>query len=104
MPAKRKFDTEIEHRKFIAWHRARSQAQFRGEGWSITLEQWFKMWPNALWRRRGRARNALCMTRRDITLPWTEQNCKIVTRLEHLQSKHSQKPRQAWWQREMAKL
>lgn len=73
----------LEHEMHLPFLRARAQANFRNEGWTLTIEQWFAIWRDH-WSQRGRGKNSLCLTRKDWTQPWSEDNIEIVTRLEQL--------------------
>jgi len=68
--------------KWYIWGQQKNQAQWREEGWDLSFEVWLEIWGD-LWSQRGRERSCYCMTRRDWSLPWTEDNVKIVTREEH---------------------
>jgi hypothetical protein len=70
----------FDHERHRKWHLARCQANFRNEGWEITVEQWFELWPMSKWVRRGRGSNDLCMVRLDRDRPFSIDNVKIVTR------------------------
>jgi hypothetical protein len=65
------------------WHKARSQAHYRGEIWDLTFEQWEKIW-DGRFHLRGRGVDDLCMTMKDPELGWTETNAVIITRREQL--------------------
>ena len=70
------------HQQYRAWVQTRNQAQYRGEIWKITFEQWQTLW-HGRWHLRGRKADALCITRRDMSLPWSVKNAIIITRHEH---------------------
>jgi hypothetical protein len=70
----------FDHERHRKWHLARAQANHRGEGWEITIEQWFELWPMEKWILRGRGSNDLCMVRIDRDRPFSVDNVKIVTR------------------------
>jgi hypothetical protein len=72
----------VVHEKYRAWVQCRNQAQWRGEIWKITFEQWQQMWTGK-WDKRGRSSDALCITRCDMSLPWSEANAIIISRREH---------------------
>ena len=80
MPHNRRFKDPEDHAKFLVWHKVRQQAQWRGETWQLTPEEFIAVWGNQ-WQFRGRGRTDLCMTRRDPQLPWQWDNCEIITRL-----------------------
>lgn len=70
------------HARYIAWGRARAQALFRQEGWTLTFEEFEQIWGQD-WPRRGRASDDLCMTRADPDEPWSVHNAELITRAEH---------------------
>lgn len=72
----------ISHEQYTAWGRSRAQAHFRGEEWHLTFEEYQQIWAGQ-WHLRGRTRNTLCMSRSDNDLPWSRNNCDIITRAEH---------------------
>ncbi len=65
-----------------AWARARSQASFRGEPWTLTFEDWQEFWPREFWDQRGRGPGCLCLTRINVDLPWSRTNCCRMDRLD----------------------
>lgn len=71
-----------EHKKYRSWLQQRNQAQWRGEPWELTLDEWKAVWGDNF-HRKGRASDSLCMTRRDRTLPWRTDNVMLMTRKEH---------------------
>lgn len=74
-------DTQ-RHDQFIAWQRAYSQAQFRGEPWFMTFEDFCTAWEGH-WQDRGRGSDQLCLTRQDLEGPWSLDNVYLITRAEH---------------------
>lgn len=74
-------DPEL-HRRYRHFQQQRNQANFRGEPWDITFEQWCELWGD-LWHSRGRERGSMCMTRRDWYGGWTLDNVVVITREEH---------------------
>lgn len=77
------------HERYIAYGRAKCQAVWRDEGWELTFEQYEELWRDR-WHLRGRTKDTLCLSRRDYDLPWSLDNCEVITRKEHNQ-------RQADW-------
>ncbi len=67
-----------------AWMKHRSQAAYRGEDHSITLEEWRSLWPNEQWFQRGRGVDSLCLSKLDIESGWSIDNVEICTRRIHL--------------------
>lgn len=82
--AGRKFKDLIEHEKHLAFLKARAQANFRQEGWLMTLEEFFEIWRDDLWANRGRGADKYCMVRVDVEKPWAIDNCIIVLRYQQL--------------------
>jgi len=82
--ASRKFKNEIEHRKHWGYLRQKAQANFREEGWQLTIEEYFELWRDDLWANRGRGADNYCMVRVDPEKPWSIDNCVIITRYQQL--------------------
>lgn len=80
----RYFSDPIDHDRHIAFLRSRAQAKFRGEPWSLTINDYFALWHPQLWAQRGRKVNDLAMTRLNPELPWSIDNVSIQTRGEIL--------------------
>lgn len=76
-------DQEL-HLRYRAFVQQRNQAQWRGEIWHLTFDQWLALWANQ-YHLRGRRQMSLCLTRRDYNQPWTLENAEVVTRQEHNQ-------------------
>lgn len=72
-----------QHRKYMPFLRARAQANYRGEKWSLTFDQFAALWGD-LWDLRGRASTDYCMTREDPEGPWDTKNARVITRSESL--------------------
>ena len=73
-----------EHRRYRTFVQQRNQANWREEGWTISFEDWKRLWAESgRWPNRGRERGDYCMTRRDWSTPWTVENAQIITRQEH---------------------
>lgn len=71
------------HDQYISWQRAKAQANFRGEEWCLTFEQYQSLWDQH-WEQRGRGIDDYIMTRDDMDGVWREQNIIIIPRHEHL--------------------
>lgn len=72
-----------KHSMYMPWQRARAQANFRGEGWRMTFEEFYDLWKDD-WYNRGRDGTNVCMTRKDSNRAWSSANCELITRQEHL--------------------
>lgn len=78
---------EYKHDMYLPWLRAKAQAKFRGEGWTLTFEEYFDLW-NGNWEHRGRGAEDLCMSRKDPDDAWSKDNSFIISRIEHLASQN----------------
>lgn len=76
-------DPELHYRR-TQFSRRRAQANYRQEGWSLTVEQWNQLWPLHLWRQRGKAKHHLIMTRIDPDLPWQWGNVVVKPRVGNM--------------------
>ncbi len=72
-----------QHEMHLPFLRARAQANFRNEPWTLTIEEWFAVW-GPHWHTRGRSRHSTCITRRDPAGAWSLDNVEIITRLEQI--------------------
>lgn len=82
------------HVQHTAWRQQKNQAQWRGETWDLSFEDWVELWGD-LWPHRGRLVTDYCMTRRDWELPWTRTNAHVITRSEHAQM-HGRRMADGW--------
>lgn len=73
----------VLHDQFIAWHRQRAQAHYRGEEYLLTYEEFKDIWRDH-WHQRGRSVDSVIMTRQDPELPWAVYNVEIMTRRDFL--------------------
>lgn len=86
---------EEEHQKYRAFIQQRNQAQWRGEVWELTFDQWKQLWAEK-WIHRGRTQGTYCLTRRDYNEPWTVSNAQVLSRRDHnlrQQGQSNRKPR-----------
>lgn len=74
---------ERGHDQHIAWMRMKAQANFRGEEFDLTFEDFQLLWDEH-WEERGRKSYEYCLTRADSTEPWNATNTICVQRLEYL--------------------
>lgn len=72
----------VLHQQYAAWSQCRAQANYRGEAWQLTFEEYQEIWQGS-WHLRGRTKNTLCMSRLDSELPWDRSNSQLITRREH---------------------
>ena len=76
----------LRHTQYTCWLKAKAQANFRKEGWTMTFEEFEQLWnQDGAWHQRGRGSDDLLMTRRDFDQPWSRDNCYIELRRTHLQ-------------------
>lgn len=74
----------VDHKLYIDCQRARAQANFRGEGWSITEQEYIALWrENDSYKSKGRGTGCLCLVRIDLEKPWTLDNVVILERVKH---------------------
>ena len=74
----------IEHQIHEWSMRARSQAWYRGEEWTITDREYIDLWlKDNRYLQRGRSVDDLCLTRLDPDGAWSLDNVHIITRKEH---------------------
>ena len=73
-------DPEL-HKMYDPHLKAKAQAMYRGEDWTLTFTEFAELW-RGQWQFRGRDGGDLCMTRTDTEKGWHVDNCEIVTRKE----------------------
>lgn len=67
----------VEHDKYYAWLKHRSQARFRGEEYNLTWQDWSRLWGLDKWLSRGRSSECYTMYRLNSTVPWHKDNVVI---------------------------
>lgn len=86
----RLYPDATRHDQHWAWLRKKAQAHFRGESWSLTIEQWFELWDKSdQWDNRGRHKDSSAMFMRDPKLGWHVDNVEIVNRSDRLKEIHT---------------
>lgn len=75
----------VLHEKYKVWGQQRNQAMYRGEGWDLPFQTWVDIWGDK-YEFKGKTSDCMCMTRINLSLPWTKDNVKIITRKEHFLS------------------
>jgi len=70
------------HDNYCAWLQQRNQAQFRGEGWDLSFDDWLAVWGDDI-KLRGRLKEHKCMTRNDYEEPWSRDNAVIIPRSDY---------------------
>lgn len=73
--------------KYYAFLKHRSQAQYRGEDYQLTWEDWQTIWTDERFNKRGRKIDDLVLCRDDWNGVWTLNNCVIITRAEHFKKR-----------------
>ena len=79
-------DPEL-HLRYKQWLQQKNQAQYRGEDWQLSFQDWLTVWGTDI-KNRGRHKGQLSMIRRNYLLPWTKDNAIIVTREEQSVIQH----------------
>lgn len=78
-----KVQGEIPHKQHIAWLRAKAQANYRGEVWLLTFEEFQRVWLG-YWELRGRGATDYVMSRDDPEGAWAIGNVSCVRRIDYL--------------------
>lgn len=78
-----KIQGEIPHQQWVAYVKMRAQANFRGEPFLISFEDFQELW-QGYWEQRGRAREDYCLAREDHEGAWEKTNIACVQRVEYL--------------------
>jgi hypothetical protein len=78
-----KYQDPLEHLQHVAWMRMKAQADFRGEPWDFSFEDFKTVW-GPHWPNRGRASEDYCLTRCDYEMPWSITNVECIRRIDHL--------------------
>lgn len=87
-----KVQGEIPHQQHIAWQRAKAQANFRGEVWLLTFEEFQRLWA-PYWSQRGRGARDYVMSREDPDGAWDLGNVQIIQRIDYLRRQREYKER-----------
>jgi len=65
------------HKDYYRFLRARAQARWRDEPWSLTFDQWLAVWGDL---RATPGADGYIMIRWDWSRGWTPRNCRVMTR------------------------
>ena len=85
-PNSRRYPDPVDNKLFMDCMRARAQAWYFDQEWTITEDEYIEMWrTNDRYLNKGRRNDQYCLVRRDYNLGWHLDNVQIVTRLEHYQ-------------------
>lgn len=86
------YKDRFSHERHNAYLKSRSQTWYRCRvgleegGWELTIEDFFEFWDTEeKWNRRGTEPDDLVLTRKDLTKPWSKDNCILMSRLERIQ-------------------
>lgn len=85
-----KVQGEIPHKQYIAWLRAKAQANFRKEVWLLSFDEFQRLWQGH-WERRGRGTENFVMTREDHQGAWVMGNVQVTRRYEYLRRQREYK-------------
>ena len=84
------YKDKFDRQRNLTWHRMRAQANYRGEAWDLTFEDYKLFWPTEeLWAQRGRVTDSLCMTRIDPDQAWSRSNAVVLPRLDQTRYKNA---------------
>ena len=83
-PHIRRYPDPVDHQLFTDCMRARAQAWYMGQEWTITEDEYIGLWrKNDLYKQKGRHSNEYCLTRVNYDKDWTIDNVQLITREEH---------------------
>lgn len=78
-----KVQGELNHSQYLVFLQMRAQANYRGEKFSLTFEEFQSLWAEH-WHLKGRSSDDYCLTREDPDGDWVLANVKCIPRVEHL--------------------
>jgi hypothetical protein len=81
----------VRRSKYYAWLKHRAQANYRGESYSLTFEQWEDLWEDELWTHRGKSSESLCLAQIDCSRGWHVDNLTIMPRGEQVRLSHERR-------------
>lgn len=85
-PHCRKYPDPIDNKLFMDCMRARAQAAYFGQEWTISEDDYIDLWRiDDRYLNKGRRNDQYCLVRKDYDEGWHLDNVEIVTRLEHYQ-------------------
>ena len=74
----------IDHKLYTDCLRARAQANFRGEEWLLTEQEYIAIWrKDDNYKLKGRGTGSLCLIRIDLEKAWSVDNVEIKERIRH---------------------
>ena len=81
----RYYQDDLLHDQHWAWLRKKAQATFRGEEWTLSIEEWFDLWAKSgQWENRGRHPHASAVFMTDPEKGWHAWNVAVCDRTEML--------------------
>ena len=84
------YKDKFDRARNMTWHRMRAQANYRGEPWELSFDDYREFWPTEeLWAQRGRSTESLCMTRIDPEGPWSRSNAVVLPRIDQARYKNA---------------
>lgn len=90
-----KVQGEIPHEQYCCWLKMKAQANFRGEEWQLTFEDYQTAWQGK-WHLKGRTVLAYCLTREDSEGAWHKDNVMCIERQEHFKRSGQAKKEKQW--------
>ena len=82
----RRYYDDDDHKLFMDCMRARAQAWYMGQEWTITEDDYIALWRKGdRYKEKGRHNNQYCLVRKDYEKGWHLDNVQIITRGEHYQ-------------------
>lgn len=74
----------VDHRLYNDCLRARAQAWYRGEEWSLSEQEYIALWrAEDRYKLKGRTTGSLCLVRIDLEKAWCLDNVEIIERIRH---------------------
>ena len=85
-PHLRRYPDPVDNKLFMDCMRARAQAWYMGQEWTIQEDDYIHLWrTNNQYLNKGRGNTQFCLVRKDYEQGWHLDNVQIITRLEHYQ-------------------
>lgn len=66
----------------LSWLRMRCQAKYRDEDFTLTWEEYQKLW-DGKWHLRGSIKGCLTLSRKNWDKGWSMSNIEVITREQH---------------------
>jgi hypothetical protein len=80
----RRFQDPVLHDLYYGFLKHRAQARFRQEPHSLSWRQWQILWPDSMWKKRGRGPRSLRLAQKNPKLGWSLKNCEVVEHGTHM--------------------